>query len=143
MTYLIRSQVYSPHTALDAAPKGLGDWLADIVTGTPASVTDNTANPEDSSADKETPTPTLDGDDPFVAPKRPVYLLQHHPSTASIRDGDLKLYVPFPPSTSFHRLSDLSVLLSNILETPSILSTLKPILVQEWAVSYASKSRNH
>ncbi|KAL9602925.1 MAG: hypothetical protein Q9219_001450 [cf. Caloplaca sp. 3 TL-2023] len=26
-------QVYSPHTAVDAAPGGLGDWLADIVTG--------------------------------------------------------------------------------------------------------------
>ena len=26
--------VYSPHTAIDAAPGGLGDWLADIVTGT-------------------------------------------------------------------------------------------------------------
>ena len=25
--------VYSPHTAIDAAPGGLGDWLADIVTG--------------------------------------------------------------------------------------------------------------
>ena len=28
------SQVYSPHTAVDAVPGGLGDWLADIVTGT-------------------------------------------------------------------------------------------------------------
>lgn len=27
-------QVYSPHTAVDAAPGGLGDWLVDIVTGT-------------------------------------------------------------------------------------------------------------
>lgn len=26
--------MYSPHTAVDAAPGGLGDWLADIVTGT-------------------------------------------------------------------------------------------------------------
>ena len=25
--------VYCPHTAVDAAPEGLGDWLADIVTG--------------------------------------------------------------------------------------------------------------
>lgn len=24
--------VYSPHTAVDAAPGGLNDWLADIVT---------------------------------------------------------------------------------------------------------------
>ncbi|KAB8293000.1 hypothetical protein EYC80_007362 [Monilinia laxa] len=27
--------VYSPHTAVDAAPKGLNDWLADIVTDRP------------------------------------------------------------------------------------------------------------
>ncbi|TKA83119.1 hypothetical protein B0A55_00902 [Friedmanniomyces simplex] len=27
--------VYSPHTAIDCARGGLGDWLADIVTGTP------------------------------------------------------------------------------------------------------------
>jgi putative NIF3 family GTP cyclohydrolase 1 type 2 len=25
--------VYSPHTAVDAAPDGLNDWLADIITG--------------------------------------------------------------------------------------------------------------
>lgn len=25
--------VYSPHTAVDAAPSGMGDWLADMVTG--------------------------------------------------------------------------------------------------------------
>ena len=28
-------QVYSPHTAIDAATGGLGDWLADIVTSEP------------------------------------------------------------------------------------------------------------
>ena len=26
--------VYSPHSAVDASPNGLGDWLADVVTGT-------------------------------------------------------------------------------------------------------------
>ena len=31
---LTNNQVYSPHTAVDAAPGGLGDWLADIVTNT-------------------------------------------------------------------------------------------------------------
>ena len=43
-------QVYSPHTAVDAAPGGLGDWLADIVTGTlsePEPAT-RTADPEKS-----------------------------------------------------------------------------------------------
>ena len=25
-------QVYCPHTAVDAAPGGLGDWLQDVIT---------------------------------------------------------------------------------------------------------------
>ena len=29
-------QVYSPHTAIDAATGGLGDWLADIITSEPS-----------------------------------------------------------------------------------------------------------
>ena len=42
--------VYSPHTAVDAAPGGLGDWLADIVTGTlpsPEPETHTAAIPDD------------------------------------------------------------------------------------------------
>ncbi|KNG81490.1 NGG1 interacting factor Nif3 [Aspergillus nomiae NRRL 13137] len=36
--------VYSPHTAVDATPGGMADWLCDIVTGsiTPSSTTTNT-----------------------------------------------------------------------------------------------------
>ncbi|KAL8909212.1 MAG: hypothetical protein Q9207_000386 [Kuettlingeria erythrocarpa] len=45
--------VYSPHTAVDAAPGGLADWLADIVTGhlpspEPATHTAHQAKREDS-----------------------------------------------------------------------------------------------
>jgi len=75
--------VYSPHTAVDAAPGGLGDWLADIVTGTPAT------SPEDGEEEvEEKPSDTLD---PFVDSKRPVYMLQHHPSQRKIKNPDLKL----------------------------------------------------
>ncbi|KAL9138367.1 MAG: hypothetical protein Q9175_000407 [Cornicularia normoerica] len=45
--------VYSPHTAVDAVPGGLGDWLADIVTGSlpgPEPET-HTARPEDEITD--------------------------------------------------------------------------------------------
>ncbi|KAL2072468.1 hypothetical protein VTL71DRAFT_11811 [Oculimacula yallundae] len=35
--------VYSPHTAVDAAPGGLNDWLADVITGVDART--KTANP--------------------------------------------------------------------------------------------------
>ncbi|KIW02995.1 YbgI/family dinuclear metal center protein [Verruconis gallopava] len=78
--------VYSPHTAFDAAPGGLGDWLADIITGTarggpndeePSEVKDETAETEES--------------DPFVDGKRPTYMLQHHPSQRKIKDADLSL----------------------------------------------------
>ncbi|OCL11517.1 NGG1p interacting factor 3 [Glonium stellatum] len=76
--------VYSPHTAIDAAPGGLGDWLADIITGTPATA------PRQESSEAFPPSQPSE-DDPFVEPQRPIYLLQHHPSQAGLQDADLKL----------------------------------------------------
>jgi putative NIF3 family GTP cyclohydrolase 1 type 2 len=71
--------VYSPHTAVDAAPGGLGDWLADIVTGTKVSY-DETA---------DAATPSKEGNnDPFVdrlTIQRPTYQLSHHPSQTTLR----------------------------------------------------------
>ncbi|KAF2152755.1 NGG1p interacting factor 3 [Myriangium duriaei CBS 260.36] len=64
--------VYCPHTAVDAAPGGLGDWLADIITGTPSSAP--------SSAEPTPSASKADEDDPFTAPPRPTFRLQHHPS---------------------------------------------------------------
>ncbi|MCJ1237431.1 hypothetical protein MMC14_005416 [Varicellaria rhodocarpa] len=63
--------VYSPHTAVDAAPGGLGDWLADIVTGTlpdPEPATNaaeksETASVDTMSSDGE---PTEEIGDPFL-----------------------------------------------------------------------------
>ncbi|KAF2495245.1 NGG1p interacting factor 3, partial [Lophium mytilinum] len=95
--------VYSPHTAIDAAPGGLGDWLADIITGEPATApTDGAVIPDETSSKSSKPsTPQPPEDDPFLEPKRPTYLLQHHPSTANLQDGDLKLYaLPYPPLAS-------------------------------------------
>ncbi|KAL5424271.1 hypothetical protein PMIN04_003331 [Paraphaeosphaeria minitans] len=72
--------VYSPHTAVDAAPGGLGDWLADIVTGSKKN-----PEPEDSESGSEAgKTPKKEDDDPFVEdkrPKRPTWALAHHPSS--------------------------------------------------------------
>ncbi|KAL1632992.1 hypothetical protein SLS58_011275 [Diplodia intermedia] len=82
--------VYCPHTAVDAAPGGLGDWLADIVTGNLASAS------EQSSIKSAQPSPLPTGSseqaDPFVE-KRPLYMLRHHPSTSgsSLRINDLRL----------------------------------------------------
>ncbi|KAJ4992631.1 hypothetical protein SVAN01_02014 [Stagonosporopsis vannaccii] len=91
--------VYSPHTAVDAAPGGLGDWLADIVTGTKTSY-------DASSSATATPGPQSEGDhDPFVQQKReatlsvqrPTFQLQHHPSQTTLRlsrDAPKKTSVP-------------------------------------------------
>ncbi|THV73022.1 NGG1p interacting factor 3 [Aureobasidium pullulans] len=79
--------VYSPHTAIDCAPGGLGDWLADIVSGTPMSAEELAAQAEQkqeelSNQEPETPSQQL---------KRPTFQLQHHPSQLSIKDRTLKL----------------------------------------------------
>lgn len=73
--------VYSPHTAVDAAPGGLGDWLADIVTGTRTSFEDpNEAKETDVAKSIE-----LEDNDPFIDKKRPAYTLNHHPSQTTLR----------------------------------------------------------
>ncbi|KAJ9664856.1 hypothetical protein H2201_005077 [Coniosporium apollinis] len=88
--------VYSPHTAIDAAPGGLGDWLADIVSGTPTEVPEEAPEEGSEDAEEDSPadapqTPALNGEDPFVEPKRPVYMLQHHPSHHGVKEEALKL----------------------------------------------------
>jgi dinuclear metal center YbgI/SA1388 family protein len=84
--------VYCPHTALDAAPGGLGDWLADIVTGTKnveeSPSTSNQSEPSGSTAVES-------GDDPFVEKKRPTFTLNHHPSQRTLQMGKpLSLTIP-------------------------------------------------
>ncbi|EOD49858.1 NGG1p interacting factor 3 NIF3 [Neofusicoccum parvum] len=81
--------VYCPHTAVDAAPGGLGDWLADIVTGTPA---DSSEQSSIKSEAQPSPLPTGSSDDPFVE-KKSLYSLRHHPSKSgsSFQLGGLKL----------------------------------------------------
>ncbi|KAH9861540.1 hypothetical protein J1614_011290 [Plenodomus biglobosus] len=69
--------VYSPHTAVDAAPGGLGDWLADIVTG---SRPKPDAPEETQALDDKT-----DNNDPFVEKKRPTFQLHHQPSQMTQR----------------------------------------------------------
>ncbi|KAI4667334.1 uncharacterized protein J4E79_002020 [Alternaria viburni] len=76
--------VYCPHTALDAAPGGLGDWLADIVTGTKTiyNISEADAQSESASNTKE------DDEDPFIEKKkRPTFMLQHHPSQPLLHFG--------------------------------------------------------
>jgi putative NIF3 family GTP cyclohydrolase 1 type 2 len=77
------SKVYSPHTAIDCARGGLGDWLADIVTGrpTPLAELESGSAPPTSTA----PTPSaadLEPENPLekeglAPPARPSYMLQH------------------------------------------------------------------
>lgn len=71
--------MYSPHTAVDAAPGGLGDWLADIVTGSK-----NYKEYEEVKTPMEEGGEQKDNDDPFVDKKslRPTWALAHHPSSS-------------------------------------------------------------
>ncbi|KAJ8611461.1 hypothetical protein MRB53_037980 [Persea americana] len=73
-------QVYSPHTAVDAAPGGLGDWLADIVSGEPARDTESKSTREQNVDQANNGTSV-----------RPVFMLQHHPSQALLQENSLSL----------------------------------------------------
>ncbi|KAI9697501.1 MAG: hypothetical protein M1820_007767 [Bogoriella megaspora] len=96
--------VYSPHTAIDAAPGGLGDWLSDIITGMPVKAPQRKVDgqeQEDGEPERDFKSKRSDQqngtagtqDDPFMEKKRPVYMLQHHPSQAEVKEPDLKLLV--------------------------------------------------
>lgn len=80
--------VYSPHTAIDCAPGGLGDWLADIVSGTPMSAEELAAQAEEKAKENDS---TKEPETPSNELKRPTFQLQHHPSQLSIKDRTLKL----------------------------------------------------
>ncbi|KAF2687771.1 NGG1p interacting factor 3 [Lentithecium fluviatile CBS 122367] len=78
--------VYSPHTAVDSAPGGLGDWLADIVTRT------KTNNERGEEEEVQTPSEKLSQqaeDDPFAEKRPPLFTLAHHPSQTILRIGRL------------------------------------------------------
>ncbi|KAF2739440.1 NIF3 NGG1 interactin-like proteing factor 3-like 1 [Polyplosphaeria fusca] len=87
--------VYSPHTAIDAAPGGLGDWLADIVTATKQALEEDSGEePKDDVKDTKTAKP--DEDDPFVDKRPPIFTLHNHPSQTVLRLSK----IPPAPSTS-------------------------------------------
>ena len=77
---------------MDCARGGLGDFLADIVTGTPTELSEKSleedASPTKQSPSKGTPAGSVDGE-PHL--KRPVYMLQHHPSQLDLNQEALKL----------------------------------------------------
>jgi len=63
------------------------------VTGEPAPAPEeeDEAQEEGSASSRETPQPQAEEEDPFVEPKRPTYMLQHHPSQHNIKSADLNL----------------------------------------------------
>jgi len=88
--------VYSPHTALDSAPGGLGDWLADIVTGTKTGNNSSGSVAQSESSDPK----NEENDDPFIEKKRPTFTLNHHPSQPLLRFG---IPPPADPVTAPHQ----------------------------------------
>jgi putative NIF3 family GTP cyclohydrolase 1 type 2 len=96
--------VYSPHTAVDSAPGGLGDWLADIVTGTKPSYAREEEEREDVPTPLEEPQ-KKDGDDPFVEKglRPPLFTLAHHPSQTILNIGRLSSSSPTTTSVPHTR----------------------------------------
>ncbi|KAF2746936.1 NGG1p interacting factor 3 [Sporormia fimetaria CBS 119925] len=78
--------VYSPHTAVDSAPGGLGDWLADIVTGATISKASGASTPD---------AQTVDNSDD-KKPKRPTYSLHHQRSSQRLFTSHLPPSKPQP-----------------------------------------------
>lgn len=82
---------------MDCARGGLGDWLADIVTGTPtdpSELDDGNVSAQHSPEKGQTPAETSNDSSEkssLLAPKRPVYMLRHHPSQLDTNDRALKL----------------------------------------------------
>lgn len=77
--------MYSPHTAVDAVPGGLGDWLADIITGTlsepePATRTADVSETKSGNKDGGDGKLAPPDDDPFV--EKP---LKKHPGRIALR----------------------------------------------------------
>ena len=78
----------------------MGDWLADIVTGTPTeipedqSLAESEAITRDASPSKQSPskgTPAESVAEGEAQLKRPVYMLQHHPSQLELKQEALAL----------------------------------------------------
>ncbi|KAL3479515.1 GTP cyclohydrolase 1 type 2/Nif3 [Aspergillus californicus] len=82
--------VYSPHTAVDATPGGMGDWLCDVVTG--ATTPSTTAAPEiqkSSSQHYSAPTYPQSGPPPSSADSSAIPHTRNtiHPSPAPLPEG--------------------------------------------------------
>lgn len=77
----------------------MGDWLADIVTGTPTNASELDDDLSEASPDKSSPKETpaqiapVDAEDKSssLEVKRPTYMLQHHPSQLDLNDRALKM----------------------------------------------------
>ena len=93
--YLFGDQVYSPHTAVDCAKGGLGDFLADIVTGEVSETqsadeeNERPTSPSKQSPSKGTPAGSIDENETHL--RRPVYMLNHHPSQLDLNQEALSL----------------------------------------------------
>ena len=95
-------QVYCPHTAVDAAPGGLGDWLADIVTG---KLSD--PEPETHTADSEPPVAAQEAETPVVdSSKASVNESKNSSNTDAFveaRSSNENLRPPLPPRAYLQR----------------------------------------
>ncbi|KAL9100034.1 MAG: hypothetical protein Q9163_004551 [Psora crenata] len=119
--------VYSPHTAVDAVPGGLGDWLADIVTGTLPEPEPSTHTADKQQVPDQNPDEKRDisrergsGDEPETWPKNKRFGRPSLPSRTSTYSRPT-----YPRPADLDKTSDLST--AEIKHTRSVIHPIEGI----------------
>jgi dinuclear metal center YbgI/SA1388 family protein len=146
--------VYSPHTAVDAIPGGMADWLCDIVTGnldatelethtngadandSPESETDvrTSENTSAASTKPDSPLNTAHTDDPFISPKS-----QSKEGTASLTSTQRTYSKPAYPTAT--PVSNTSLHPTIISHTRTVINPSPPPSLSAANASAQSSSR--
>ncbi|KAL4791243.1 GTP cyclohydrolase 1 type 2/Nif3 [Aspergillus venezuelensis] len=109
--------VYSPHTAVDATPGGMGDWLCDVVTGSiDATASDSTQLPASKSGSQLYSAPLY----PSPGPIKPRNSIEHnrstiHPSPPPVPEGLEE--AGMGRLVTYNEPQELSVIIDKIAET--------------------------
>ncbi|KAL4955674.1 NGG1p interacting factor 3 [Aspergillus filifer] len=110
--------VYSPHTAVDATPGGMGDWLCDVVTGSiePATASSSTQPTVVKSGSQLYSDPLY----PIPGPVKPCGPIEHtrstiHPSPPPVPEGLEE--AGMGRLVTYNEPQELSVIVDKIAET--------------------------
>ncbi|KAL4944822.1 hypothetical protein BDV06DRAFT_68607 [Aspergillus oleicola] len=114
--------VYSPHTAMDAAPGGMGDWLCDVVTGSIEPATESSQSATISSSKSESKSGSQLYSAPLyphpgpVTPRGPIEHTRAtiHPSPPPVPEGFEE--AGMGRLVTYNEPQDLSIIIDEIAE---------------------------